>query len=245
MDENSPSSARQGHMTKKELKALRRMERLQQNQSGQDMTKWIIMAVGSILFLAAFAFLVISIKQSKNKPIEISSAGWIRGSESAKTTLVEFSDLQCPACRAAAPLIKQALVDFDGKIKLLFKHFPLTSVHANSMLAARAAEAAGAQDKFWEMHDWLNDNQDSWSSLQPVDAIKKMIEAAESLELDTDKFAEDIDSKALSDKINETQSEGINLGVNSTPTFYINNKKIEKNPQNYDEFKKLIQDSLK
>ena len=80
-------------------------------------------------------------------------------------------------------------------LKLLFKHFPLTSVHANSMLAARAAEAAGAQDKFWEMHDWLNDNQDSWSSLQAADAIKKMIEAAESLELDTDKFAEDIDKK--------------------------------------------------
>lgn len=232
-------------MTKKELKVLRRMERSQQETGGGDTMKWIIMAVGSILFLAFFVFIVILIKQSKNKPVVISQAGWVRGKKDAKTTLVEFGDFQCPACRTAEPLVRQAMVDFDGKIKFNFKHFPLISVHPNGMLAARAAEAAGVQNKFWEMHDWLYDNQDLWSGLSGSEAKQKLIDAAVELKLKADQFKKDIDSKAVSDKINETQSEAITLGVNSTPTFYLNNKKIETNPQNYGEFKKLIQDSLK
>lgn len=240
MDETRP-------MTKRELKALRKMEgyERQRQGSGSDLIKWVIIALGSALFLAFFAFVVILIKQSKNKPVEISSAGWVRGSKDAKTTLVEYGDFQCPACRAAEPFIRSAMKDFDGKIKLQFKHFPLTSIHPNAMLAARAAEAAGVQDKFWEMHDWLYDNQDSWAPLSGADAKIKLIDAAKKLKLDSDKFTEDLDNSTLSNKISSMENEAINIGVNATPTFYINNKKVENNPTSYEEFKRIIQRAIK
>ena len=235
-------------MTKREIKAMRRMEKYERTRQGSNssnLTKWIIIALGSALFLAFFGFVIILIKQSKNKPVEISSAGWVRGSKDAKTTLVEYGDFQCPACRAAEPFIRSAMKDFDGRLKFVFKHFPLTSIHPNAMLAARAAEAAGRQNKFFEMHDWLYDNQDSWAGLSGADARAKMNDAAKALKLDTDQFTKDMDSREIADKISANQSEGINLGVNSTPTFYLDNKKIDNNPQNYDDFKKLISEEVK
>ncbi len=243
MDETRLPAGRQGPMTKRELKTLRKMEKYEsvRQGSGSNLVKWAIIALGSLLFLAFFGFIIFSIKQSKNKPVEISSTGWIRGSENAKTTLVEFGDFQCPACRAAEPFVRQALHDFDGKIKLHFKHFPLTSIHSNAMLAARAAEAAGVQGKFWQMHDWLYDNQDLWAPLNGSEARQKMIDVAKKLKVDSDKFTEDLDNSTISDKIAAMQNEAINIGVNATPTFYINNKKVESNPASYEEFKQLIQ----
>lgn len=234
-------------MTKKEMKALRRMEKFErEKRSGSSsMAKWIILAVGAVLFIAAFGFIVFSIKQQKNKPVEISSSGWVRGNPEAKTVLVEYGDFQCPACRAYESIVESAMKDFNGKIKLVFKEFPLLSVHPNGMLGARAAEAAGAQGKFWEMHDWLYQNQDSWSLLSGNDARTKIIEGAKGLKLNTDQLQKDMDKKETTDKIMAQENEGIALGVNATPTFFLNNKKIDNNPQNYGDFKKLIQSSLK
>jgi len=235
MDDNGP-------MTKKELKALRKLERQQSDgsDSGSGSSKMIIFALGAIIFLAFFGFIIFSIKKNKDKPIVLSSAGYSRGNPAAKVTLVEFGDLQCPACRAYEPFVRNALHDYDGKVKLLYKNFPLLTVHPNANLAAKVAVAAGEQGKFFLMHDWLYDNQDSWAELSANDARAKMIEAAKVMGISTDKLQIDIDSKATTDKISVTENEGGVVGVSGTPTFYLNNERMDPMPQNYDEFKKDV-----
>ncbi len=238
-------------MTKKELKELRRMEKQERERTGNtgggssDLTKWLILGIGGALFLAAFSFIIFSIKQSKNKPVILSSVGYERGEKNAKVTLVEFGDLQCPACKAYEPIVEKTLSDFKGRVKLVYKHFPLTSVHPNALLAAKVSVAAGNQGKFWEMHDWLYENQEQWAGLTGADAKSKMLEEAKKLKLEMDKLNKDINDKKTEDLISSTQTEGIDLGVASTPTFYVNNKKMDPQPSDYDAFKKVIETAIK
>lgn len=98
----------------------------------------------------------------------------IRGDENAKITLVEYSDFQCPFCEQAFPTVKQIMQDYKGKVRLVYKQYPITSLHPNAMIAAEASECAKEQGKFWEYHDLLFTNQQSWASLpqtQPTGAI--------------------------------------------------------------------------
>ena len=111
----------------------------------------------------------------------------------------------------------------------------------NAEAAARAAEAAGKQGKFWEMHDLLFDLQDEWS--QEKNAKDKFLEYAQSLDLDLDQFEADIDSKEVKDKVTQDYQSGLRLGVNSTPTFFLNGLKLQ-NPETYEEFKNLIESSI-
>lgn len=230
-------------MTKDEKKRQRQLERLANaNSGGSDMMKWIILSVAAIVFIAFFGTIIFLIKQNQNKPVELSSNGYVKGS--GNVTLVEFGDFQCPACKAYEPIVQQLSKEFKGKVKLVFKNFPLTSVHPNAMLAAKFAVAADNQGKFWEMHDWLYENQDSWAGLSGGDARSKMIAEAKKLKLDIDKLNKDIDSSETQGKISETQNEGIESGVAGTPTFFLDNKKIE-TPASYEEFKKIVQAEVK
>lgn len=232
----------QEHMTKKEKQEAKRREKLASSMNGESASpaKWIITVGGLAIFFAFFAFIVFSIKQSKNKPVTLSSQGYVRGNPNAKVELVEYGDLQCPACRAYEPMVRQLSKDYNGKLKLLYKNFPLISVHKNAHFAAQAAVAAGNQGKFWEMHDWLYDNQDSWGELAAADAQSKILAEAKNLKLDMDQFQKDLNSSSTSDKIDFTMNEGIDAGVAATPTFYIDNKKVDPLPSNYSEFKKLV-----
>lgn len=233
--------------TKKELKQLRKLERLDKEKSSsrQNTVKWIIIGISAVLFLVFFTFLVIVSKKNTQQAVnaKLTNSGWSKGAENPKVTLVEFSDFQCPACKAYEPSIEQAMADFKGKIKLVYKHFPLPS-HKNGMSAAKAAEAAGVQGKFWEMHDLLFQKQEEWGLLDAASANDKFLSYAVSLNLDQDKFKADLDNKELEAKIKQQQNEGIELGVNSTPTFYINDQKTD-TPSSYNEFKKLIESYLK
>lgn len=236
MDENR-------QMTKDERKAARRLEKLDREKSGSSDSrmKAIILTIGSIIFIACFVFLIVLIKQDQNKPVVLSSDGWVRGS--GTVTLTEFGDFQCPACKAYEPIVRNLSKDFKGKMKLQFKHFPLISVHPNALLAARAAEAAGVQNKFWEMHDMLYDTQETWSSLTNTEATNKFESFAKELGLDAAKFKKDLASVALQEKIGNMQNEGVEIGVNATPTFFLNNKKLE-TPTDYEAFKKVIQEEI-
>lgn len=144
------------------------------------------------------------------------------GSPSAKIVLVEFSDYQCPACGAAYPIIKQIINGYKDKVLFVYRNFPLPT-HQNSKIAAEAAEAAGAQGKYWQMHDMLFENQSTWSSSNPLDMFT---EYAKSIGLDTDKFKKDVEGNKYSDKIQADINDGVSLGVNSTPTFYLNGEKV-------------------
>ncbi len=156
--------------------------------------------------------------------------------EGAQVTLVEFADLQCPACGAVYPTIKQILSDYNGKINFVFRHFPLT-IHKNSQIAALALEAAGEQGKFFEMEDVLFEKQSEWSELSnPIDTF---VSYATSLKLNTQQFKDAIENRKFIDTINRDQSDGFSLGVNATPTFFINQEKTS-GVLSFDELKKKI-----
>lgn len=158
---------------------------------------------------------------------------------SGKVQVVEFGDYQCPACGQAYPTTKKLISEFGDKITFVFRNFPLP-MHANAGAAAQAAEAANAQGKFWEMHDKLYASQDEWSSL--YDPTDMFVSYASGLGLDTAAFKKDISDKAYEKYIEQDKSDGFALGINGTPTFYINGK--QQNAFDYDSLKKAIEAEL-
>ncbi len=179
-------------------------------------------------------------------PTEIVATDHIRGGVVGTTTtpitLVEYGDFQCPACRTYHPIVEQVIASTSLEtLRFVFRHFPLTTIHANAIPAARASEAASSQGKFWEMYNLLYDKQPDWETSSDAKTI--FIRYAKDLGLNEKKFLEDYDSKAVMDTINNDYKGGIKAGINSTPTFFVNGAKIN-NPQSYDEFKKIIDDSI-
>ena len=165
------------------------------------------------------------------------------GTSSAKVTIVEYGDFQCPACGSAHPIVKQVLNDYKDKVHFVFRNFPLP-MHANAPFAAEAAYAAGLQGKFWEMHDKLYESQDEWGEKTGAQAKALIAEYAQDMGLDMTRFTDDINKNAGNDKIQKDQNDGYQLGVDSTPTFYINGTKFAA-ILSYDQFKKEIDDRLK
>lgn len=151
------------------------------------------------------------------------SKGQKIGSDSAKLRLVEFSDLQCPACAAAQPVVKEVLASNKDNIQLIYRHFPLPQ-HLNAKKAINAAEAAGEQGKFQEMHNKLFETQNNWSQLP--DPTAYFLGLAKEFGLDEQKIKEAIEKNSFEEKIKEDQQEGNKLQVNSTPTFFLNGKKL-------------------
>lgn len=162
-------------------------------------------------------------------------------SESAKISMVEFSDYQCPACASYYPMVKQATLAYTGKLNFVYRNFPL-SQHQNARLSAQAALAAGKQNKFWEMHDMLFTNQAKWSEQGSARDI--FVGYAQSLGLNTDTFKKDLDAKDIADTIDRDLADGTTLGIDSTPTFYLDGVKLN-NPAGLADFKSLIDAAIK
>ncbi|MFY9578221.1 MAG: Na+/H+ antiporter NhaA [Gaiellaceae bacterium] len=141
----------------------------------------------------------------------------IRGPEEAPVTLVEYGDFECPYCGQAEPTVRELLTDF-GDLRYVWRHLPLNDVHPNAQLAAEAAEAAGDQDAFWEMHDLLFQHQDA---LRPSDVIGY----AEQLGLDTERFTATLDGHADAARIAEDVDSADLSGVSGTPTFFVNGRR--------------------
>lgn len=142
------------------------------------------------------------------------------GTRTYAVTIVEFGDYQCPACAYAEPIMEKILKD-NPQVKLVFRNFPLP-MHEFSDLAAEAAEAAGAQGKFWEMHNAIYANQEIWVKMStPLDAFAEM---AKQLNLDVEKFKQDVQNKKFADRINKDRQDGIALGVQGTPSLFINGR---------------------
>lgn len=250
-------------LTKKELKELRKLEKIRSENLGkkQGTMKWIAITIVSLLFFAFFIGLVINGK-NKNKPqtadgkAVISDLGKIRMGTSnekdlatdsarvngAKVTIAEYGDIQCPACKAYHPVVRELLAAYPNDVKLIFKHFPLISIHPNAQAAAIAVEAAGEQGKFFELVDLLYDKQGEWADLpNPED---KFAEYAKSLKLDVEKFKKDFKSSEIEKRVDEQRNEGIKNGISATPSFFVNGEKIE-NPKDLEEFKKIVDEKLK
>lgn len=228
-------------LTKKELKLKKKLESLEKEKEAnkQSSVTRTIVILAIIVFILLFAGIAFKKSGQKNLPItNLTSAGWTIGSDSAKINLIEYSDFQCPACRAYEPFVKQALQDLNGAIKFTYKYFPLIQVHKNALISAKAAEAAGRQGKFWEMHDLLFEKQDEWAELS--DPTNLFTNYAKSLNLNVNKFEQDLTAKEVEQKVQENLEEAINTGLNSTPSFILNGKIISP-PANYQDFKALLE----
>jgi len=173
----------------------------------------------------------------------VSASDWRRGPDGAKAVLVEYSDFQCPACASYEPLLQQLSGEFGNSLQFVYREFPLRSIHQNADLAARAAEAAGVQGKFWEMHDKIFQTQADWSKLSNSAAEAKLKSYAQALGVNMPQFASDLNSPAVMAKINNDISSGNQSGIQGTPTFFLNGKDAGY-PQGYEEFKAIIQKVL-
>jgi protein-disulfide isomerase len=137
------------------------------------------------------------------------------GPQESLVTVVEYGDFECPHCKQAAPAVKLLLNRFAGRIRFVYRHFPLEEVHPHALRAAETAESAGAQGLFWPMHDLLYDNQ---SDLEGDD----LRSYAERLRLDMTRYATDMNDHVYLRHIRENEQSGSESGVRSTPTFFIN-----------------------
>ena len=135
--------------------------------------------------------------------------------EDAPVTLVEYGDFECPSCGAAYPIVEQVRKKMGKRLRFVFRHFPLTQMHPHAMAAAAAAEAAGAQAKFWQMHAMLFEHQDALDG-------DDLLGYARALRLDEKRFTRDLASEAYVRRIRQDVRSGIRSGVNGTPTFFMN-----------------------
>lgn len=140
-------------------------------------------------------------------------------------TVVEFGDFQCPTCATYHSIIKEVEKKYGDDITFQFRSFPLIQIHRNAMAAHRAAEAAGKQGKFWEMHDLLYERQDSWEESANPETI--MEDYASEIAINIDQFKSDFSSIAVNDLINADKKLGDAAGVSGTPTFLIDGQKVE------------------
>lgn len=159
-----------------------------------------------------------------------------KGSETAKVTIVEFSDFQCPACSQAAKIVRQVEHQYAGRIRVAYKHMPLTSIHPFATGAAVAAEAARNQGKFWEFHDVLFANQSK------LDAESLRGYAAD-LGLDLARYDKDIADKTLIQRIGADVAEAQTLGLSFTPTFFVNGRFVRLT-QGVEDFARAIDEEL-
>lgn len=234
--------------TKKERRELKRQEKLTQRERAsktrliKKMAVWSIVTLiiaGSVFGMYQLVANVESVEKTGNL-INVDFE-WAKGAQVASLIVTEYGDFQCPACGAYYPIIKQLEEVFGAEVKFTYRHFPLRQIHGQAELAARASEAAGRQDKFWEMHDLLFENQKSWAEKRNAEDI--FIGYATSLELDIEQFKNDLKSDEVKDKVNNDYNGGVRSGVNSTPSFFINDVRIQ-NPRNFDAFAELINNEL-
>lgn len=147
-----------------------------------------------------------------------------RGGTSAKVTLDEYGDYQCPPCGALYPELKILEKDYGDRVRFVFHQYPL-SIHKHAEQAAHAAEAAALQNHFWEMHDMLYQNQLSWSVADDVRPI--FLQYARTLGLDVNRFERDMDSPDVAERVKTDMARGQSMGVQGTPTVFINGRQLK------------------
>ncbi len=217
----------------------------------------IITTIVSIIAIFAFLFLVYS---ATNKPetstavVHKDSAAAITGdhvkwSKDKKHILVEYGDYQCPACKTYHTILKtqveatsSGMPEVTKNITFVYRHYPLTSIHKHAMEAAQTAEAAGMQNKFFEMSDKLYDTQEKWEGLST--ASEFFLGLAKELKLDEKKFLADMKSQAVKDKIQKDMAAATSSDVQGTPTFYLDGKKMD-NVSSFEQFKQILADTAK
>ena len=172
-------------------------------------------------------------------------ADHVVGKTDSKVILIEYGDFQCPGCGSAHPIVKKLSEKYKEQMVFVFRNFPITSKHPNARAAAAAAEAAGLQNKYWEMHNKIFESQDAWGSLGAKERTKFFTDYAAELGLDTTKFTLDLASDSVNKKISFDQALGKKAKADATPTFLLNGKKVDDEWSNEAKFEELIVNTLK
>jgi protein-disulfide isomerase len=171
----------------------------------------------------------------------------VRGNANAPVTVEEFADFQCPSCGAYYPEMKKIEGEFGDKIRVIYRENPLYPTHQYSIVAAQAAEAAGLQgeDKFWAMHDKLFETQTTWGESKDKDAAVAMfVDYAKQIGLNPDQFMKDLSGEAVAARIFQDGKRSHAVGVQSTPSFYVNGKEAAGESWKPDGLRKMINDAL-
>lgn len=237
-------------LTKAQRKALQKSEwqkDAEREKRNEDMKKYGLWGGLAVLIAAAILGLAIFVnspssttKNSLTAPLT-SKYEITTGDKKSKVTLIEYADFQCPGCAQYYPMVKKLLED-EKDMHFSYRFFPLTNIHQNAQISAQAAFAANKQGKFWEMSDMLYSNQQSWA--ESANAKTIFASYAQDLKLDSAKFLTDMNSDEAKTYVDNSLKEAISLGLNSTPSFFINGVKIQ-SPPSYEAFKKLIDDEFK
>jgi protein-disulfide isomerase len=184
---------------------------------------WIIIGIITVVLFGGAILISNESTADNNEGVEVRKH--IKGNSEASVKLVEYSDFQCPSCASFHPVVKTLIEQYGEKISFEYKHFPLSTIHKNALGAAIAAEAAGQQDKFFEFHDLLFENQGEWSAVAVPNTL--FLKYAEQLNLDLELFKKHLKSSVLRDKVRSEFDEGRSLEVAGTPTFFLNGERME------------------
>jgi protein-disulfide isomerase len=199
---------------------------------------WIIFTAIVVLLLCGLVYFsgknkvdVSKVQTSQLQPAVAESgniADHVFGKADSKVILTEYGDFACPGCGSMHPKIKLLTEKYKDQIAFVFRNFPITTLHPNARAAAAAAEAAGLQGKYWDMHNKLYENQSAWENITDLtQRTNFFVDYAKQLGLDTTKFTADIAGTQVTQKINFDQALAKKDGVSGTPSFYLNGKTIE------------------
>lgn len=169
--------------------------------------------------------------------ITINSDDHVRGNANAKVTIVEYSDFECPFCGSAFPTVEQVLAEYGDDVRLVYRHFPL-SFHAQAQKAGEASECAADQDKFWEFHDTIFQNQDLLAG-----GVTQLKTWAKEIGLNSSQFDSCLDSGEKAERVTSDMADGSQFGVTGTPAFFVNGTKIV-GAQPFGAFKQIIDAEL-
>ncbi len=213
-------------MGKREEQQKRKEQKQQaakhREQTRKLLSKITLYGVAPILLLLTL-YIVFS-QGPTYSPVEIADNDHIRGTAENPVTIVVYADFQCPACATENQTVTRIWPSIRDKAHLIFRHFPVTSTHPHAWTASLYAEAAGKQDRFWEMHDYLFATQAIWAGLSEVEG--EFDSYALELDLDLEQLHGDIESDEVVQKVRNDQRGGNSAGVRSTPTLFINGRMI-------------------
>jgi protein-disulfide isomerase len=202
----------------------------------------ILIAVAAVVAVGVSA-LIIAGSTSKSTPKaggdKLVRADSYQTNKGASVTVVEFGDYQCPACGAAEPTVESIKQEYGSKINFVFRNLPLTQLHKNALAGANAAEAAGSQGKYYEMNQLLYQKQKEWS--EAANPINFFVTYAGQLGLDANKLKSEVENQSYKEKIERDLKDAESLGLNATPSFFVNGKPVE----NVGQLKAAIEAALK
>ena len=218
------------------------------------MDKRFLMILAAVVVV--FGGLIALNKSNQATTTDAKPTNHVAGKLDSKVTFVEYGDFQCNACKSYSEVFGEAKKKYEGTVKFQFRHMPLSQIHPNAFAGARAAEAAGKQNKFWEMHDLLYSQQDptaqsGWVASQSV-LTDYFVNFAKQIGLDVEKFKKDYASSEVNNSINADIKEFEKTGQQkATPAFFINGKSVsldklldKDNSPSIDAFSKVIDDEL-